>query len=128
VRAAPGGRRRGAALLALLARARRLNGAAAALAGFGPPPHAPGAARLEALGAEVDALLAGVADAARAGRGPGDAPAGLSRLLDEPAARGAAWRTAERRVPDVPAWGTLVRAARHAAAVAGAAGRVFGKE
>jgi uncharacterized membrane protein YccC len=126
--AEPGGRRRGAALLALLARARRLNGAAAALAGFGPPPHAPGAARLEALGAEVDALLAGVADAARAGRGPGDAPAGLSRLLDEPAARGAAWRTAERRVPDVPAWGTLVRAARHAAAVAGAAGRVFGKE
>jgi hypothetical protein len=34
-------------------------------------------------------------------------------------------RTAERRLPDVPAWGALVRAARHALAVRLAAGRLF---
>jgi glyoxylase-like metal-dependent hydrolase (beta-lactamase superfamily II) len=126
--AEPGGRRRGAALLALLARARRLNGAASALAGFGPPPHAPGAARLTALGTDVDAVLADVAAAARAGRPPAAAEA-LERLLDEPgdgAGGAAAARTAERRVPDVPAWGALVRAARHALGVRAAAGRLFG--
>jgi uncharacterized membrane protein YccC len=133
--AEPRGRRRGAALLALLARTRRVNGAAAALAAFGPAPHAAGAARLAALGAEVDALLAGVAEAARAGRGPGAAPPGLVRLLDDGgrAGRGDGGappadlvRTAERLVPDVPAWGTAVRVARHALGVHVAAGRLFG--
>jgi uncharacterized membrane protein YccC len=131
--AEPGGRRRGAALLALLARARRLNGAASALAAFGPPPHAAGGTRLQMLGADVDAVLASVVAAARGGHPPDAAPAALLRLLDEPTGdardwpnEGGAVRTAERRVPDVPAWGSLVRAARHALGVRAAAGRVFG--
>jgi uncharacterized membrane protein YccC len=122
--AEPRGRRRGAALLALLARARRLNGAASALAAFGAAPHAAGAARLRALGAEVDALLAEVVASARAGRPPAHPPAGVARLLDE-RVDGGGTRTAERRLPDVPAWGALVRATRHALAVRVAAGRVF---
>jgi uncharacterized membrane protein YccC len=126
--AEPGGRRRGAALLALLARARRVNGAASALAAFGPAPSVAGAARLRALGAELDAMLADVVSAAREGRAPAEPPAALAQLLDEPRrwrGEGGVGRTAERRLPDVPAWGALVRVARHALAVRVAAGRVF---
>jgi uncharacterized membrane protein YccC len=126
--AEPRGRGAGEALLALLARARRLNGAAAALAGYGPPPGDAGP--LARLGAEVDAVLGAVEGAARGGAAPGPAPAALARLLDDgrPAAGGGAAvaRTAERRVPGVPAWGAAVRVARHAEGVRRAAGRVFG--
>lgn len=135
--AEPRGRRRGAALLALLARTRRVNGAATALAAFGPAPHAAGAARVAALGEAVDTLLADVVAAAGGGRAPGPAPAELVRLLDggrgnaaTPHAgtppTGDVARTAERLVPDVPAWGTAVRVARHAVGVHAAAGRLFG--
>jgi uncharacterized membrane protein YccC len=124
--AEPGGRRRGAALLALLARTRRLNGAASALAAFGAAPHASGAARLLALGTEVDTMLGEIAASARAGRVPGAPPRSVARLLDERGDGGAA-RTAERRIPDVPAWGALVRATRHALAVRVAAARLFGR-
>jgi hypothetical protein len=72
----------------------------------------------------VDAVLADAAAAAREGRAPGAVPPGLTRLLDERAGPVGA-RTAERRLPEVPAWGALVRVARHALGVRVAAGRLL---
>jgi hypothetical protein len=71
-------------------------------------------------------MLGEIAASARAGRVPGAPPRSVARLLDERGDGGAA-RTAERRIPDVPAWGALVRATRHALAVRVAAARLFGR-
>ncbi len=124
--AEPGGRGPGAeATLALLARVRRVNSAATALATFAPAPSAGGAARLAALGGDVDAVLATAAAAVRTERAPGAVPDALAALLGDAASGSrAAHETAERRVPEVPAWGTLVRVARHALGVRAAAARL----
>ncbi len=134
--AEPGGRGpRAEATLALLARVRRVNAAAAAVAGFGaaglggaePGPDARGASRLLALGADVDALLGEAAAAVRDGRAPAAVPAGAAALLGDPGPGGPSREigaTAERRLPEVPAWGALVRCARHALGVRAAAQRL----
>ncbi|GJG85433.1 hypothetical protein tb265_06140 [Gemmatimonadetes bacterium T265] len=118
--AEPGGRgARAEAIIALLARVRRVNSAATALATLGPAPGAAASARLEAFGADVDAVLGDAAAALRAGRAPAALPAALARALgDAPAADdGPLLETVERRAPDLPAWGALVRVARHALGV-----------
>ena len=127
--AEPGGRgARAEATLALLARVRRVNSAATALATYAAAPTAAGEARLTALGADVEAVLADAADAVRAERAPAPPPASLVALLDEGGDgiedADAAHVTAERRAPDVPAWGALVRVARHALGVRAAAARL----
>ena len=127
--AEPGGRgARAEAILALLARVRRVNSAATALATYDAAPTPAGAARLVALGADVDALLADAAEAVRAERPPAPTPGTLVALLDEGGAvhdgTADAHVTAERRMPDVPAWGALVRVARHALGIQAAAARL----
>ena len=118
--AEPRGRWRDAeALLALVARTRRLNGAATALAAV-PLPAGAGPAGPAPLAAAADALLGEVADALEAGRRP--APAGLTaagELLGAAAPAPAAHGAADPRDE------ALRRLARHAAGVHAAAVRLL---
>ena len=109
-------------LMAVLAQARRVNGAGTGLATVMPSDavQASGATALGARVAALDALLADLADAVRTGRAPAPPDDAL-----QAAAAGAMRATAEHAVP-VPAAVPLARLARHAIGLHAAVTRLVG--